>query len=325
MRAEESTIFGAIADGTQAGGQGLIVRTQIGEHWTAQPPPEIGRNELSYLAYGCADLNGALRPAIQVGATAAIELFARTAQDHIEVAIALERWLLFGNLGAKARRGWGSLSDGRWGDATAIERALHSHVKSGDPTTAPWSSLFGATSHLRVCAPGLTWSRALDELGGIFHQFRKDLGADKISSGGAFIQKPGKPCGIDHDRVANWLNGTGMMAGADRVPTLPDRIGFGLPLPMQFSRGGKPVFEPDPTSKSTGDRRASPLIFKLHRVGDRYVGVVTILGGRFLPEGVQVQGREGHKKLQLPVAARPKVLDDFASCLRIAGFTEIKA
>ncbi|TVR17251.1 MAG: hypothetical protein EA401_00585, partial [Planctomycetota bacterium] len=187
------------------------------------------------------------------------------------------------------------------------------------------SSLIGASCFITEL--DADWANSLNALGEVFHQFRKDLGAD-IKDFRASSREPDKRYrkdpGPDHNRVANWINDDSMCDNkrGETGNHLPDRAGFGLPYPMQFG-GRKPTFIPD---MDKTDRRASPVIFKLHRLPNaQHVGLITILGGRFLPQGVQVKAEEGRRSLSLPIPARPKVLADFAAELRSKGYTEVRA
>lgn len=327
LRRREAELFGHVS-GSDAmpEGQGAMVRTLVLEGWQGYVPQEI-KGELAYLAYGCADLKGPLRPAIKPGATARIILMPRQ-QEHVEeIRAAVDRWLLFGNLGSKARRGYGAFSVKAWDSLEQLKEAVrrHVHPASAYIGACSWSTLWGATVLIKEL-PGNAWHQALNALGAIVHQFRKNLGADIVD----FHAPPGdprryrQPPGVDHDRVANWLHGRGLRAAQDLADTLPERCGLGLPLPMQFKSGGKPVLEPvKDERRHIGDRRASPMILRLHRVGPRWYGVVTMLGGRFLPEGAHIQIREGGNKLALPAPTRPKVLDDVAQYLIQQGFVRV--
>lgn len=324
MLRDEAELFGAIAGGQDRHqGQGLVVRTRVLNGWTAEPPKEIGGpcRELSYLAYGCADLNGPLRPAIVAGAQAEIALLARKAVHRSAAEQALERWMLFGNLGAKSRRGWGSVTDGRWSDGAALAAAIGKHLQTGGSTAPLWSSLHGAEVLLKDLGNG-PWSSALNELGRLFHQFRKDLGADIIRfNPKEYTRPPGK----DHNRVHSWLKGGGMRDGkaGDTSDTLPDRAGFGLPYPLQFSSLDNAKVSMEPAFDKEGGRRASPVVFKVHCCNGRWWGMATILAGQFLPDRVEVRVATRGKKTSLPIAKRPPVLAVFSTYLQSNGFTRI--
>ncbi|MCX8004963.1 MAG: hypothetical protein N2688_08405 [Burkholderiaceae bacterium] len=333
LRAKEAELFGWVSgDSRGHQGQGLIVRTEVLSSWNAEWPKAMREIELAYLAYGCADSRGPLRPAISPGARARITLNPHSPRHETEIRQALERWLLFGGLGAKARRGFGSfmsLTDGMcsWKSETDLRAAIENHrhqVQSGSAQDCLWSTLWDATVLLKQLE-GASWDAALHALGQYYHQFRKDLGADLVQ--GQWQQRPDKPYGPDHNRVWNWLQGRGLRDQAvDTADTLPDRAGFGLPLPMQFrNRPYKPVLEPvKDERKYIGDRRASPVILRLHKVGNQFYGLVLVLGGRFLPEGAQVQIREHSAgKLALPAPAPPPVLAKFINYLLKQGFVRV--
>ena len=320
----EAVIFGSIAGGDEQEGQGLIVRTRTLAGWDAEPPKDIGSHkfrELSYLAYGCADLHGPLRPAVKSGARAVVDLLPRQLEHAADVQAALERWLLFGNLGAKSRRGWGALSDGRWDNYEKLAAAIKKHLKPPTSAIPEWSSLHGSTVMIKDVGED-SWAHALNELGRVFHQFRKDLGSDII---GFSPKKLAKEPGKDHDRIFNWLNGKGMRdpRSVDKVDTLPDRAGFGLPYPLQFSSMGNAKVSMEPAFEKKGGRRASPVLFRVHRCNDRWYGVVTILAGRFLPKNTQVRVTTRGRDASLPMAEIPPVLNDFTAYLTANAFARI--
>jgi CRISPR-associated protein Cmr1 len=322
----EAALFGSIAGSdNDIDGQGLTVRTQTLPGWDAEPPGDIGSQnfrELSYLAYGCADLNKALRPAIKSGSKAIIDLLPRQAVHQTDIQSALERWLLFGNMGAKSRRGWGALSDGRWNTYSALESAIKKYLLPATSILPDWSSMHGASVMIKDIGPG-SWAFALNELGRTFHQFRKDLGSDIIGfSPKKLAQDPGK----DHDRIYNWLNDNGMKDPrvGDKTDTLPDRAGFGLPYPLQFSSMGNAKVSLEPAFEKKGGRRASPVIFRVHRCNDRWYGLVTILAGRFLPENTKVRvTTRARPDAILTIPAKPQVLADFAAYLTAHEFARI--
>lgn len=210
-------------------------------------------------------------------------------------------WLHFGGLGARTRRGWGSLG---------LNEDEH-HLLSGMPALRADS--------IRSLVDGLP--AGLDQATAIF---RDDLGRIGISrSGGGTKPHPAIRSieGIanvtvlpgEHPSPIAALDAAGrlflgfrstlarrrfgfaplsdyhtvkaslqMNRPADRV----ERAAFGLPLPFYFRSlgGAKTRFVPD---EKDADRLASPLLFRVHRIGSdakaRYVTAIVNLADRMDP------------------------------------------
>jgi hypothetical protein len=239
-------------------------------------------------------------------------------------------WLRFGGIGARARRGWGSLGvesdrDGLLSSMPSFEtdsaKSIIGSLLAGldrateifrndlpalgadlGPTgTKPHPAIRSIEGVETVTVlPGEHASplEALDAAGRLFQGYRSSLERRR------FRMAP-LP---DYFSVKTSLrDGT----SARRV----DRAAFGLPLPFYFrSLGGqKTQFVPD---EEGADRLASPLLFRVHRVGGarqvRYVTSIVNLADRMDPmcgTGLRQTDPEG------TVATRPDqgILKDFVA------------
>jgi CRISPR-associated protein Cmr1 len=197
---------------------------------------------------------------------------------------AIWAWLHLGGLGARSRRGFGSLavtgSTGGNGFQPATTREeLLSGVRSllelgkGSTGLAEWSHL---SSRTRVCvAKGSfkKWDEAMVDAGGWMMAFRRRYGISEEKN---------------EQRDYHWAK----EAKYNKDPKgVPDRAGFGLPLP--FGKLDKEIVGWGP--QGSDHRRASPLLLHIAKIeeGDdaavRFLPVFTHLPARLVPAGEKVR------------------------------------
>jgi CRISPR-associated protein Cmr1 len=174
---------------------------------------------------------------------------------------------MVGGMGARSRRGFGSLTlttlqlagEDRPVPATPEDLdAMVGGLYSGAPMHLPGYTAFsGQSRHLVLQCDKADATEVLNQLGMEYAGYRRrerggwrseKLGDDYT------IAVRGQPPGVH-----------------------PKRIAFGLPL--NVSRKKKPV---EPVEHT---RRASPLMFHIHQFDSRAVAVVSFLPARFLPKG----------------------------------------
>lgn len=194
---------------------------------------------------------------------------ARGLFDH-----ALWAWLHLGGLGARSRRGFGSLAvqEESGANLEKLVTRLRSLLELGKGSTADaeWSHLSSAS---RICLspePFPSWENAMVHAGAWMMAFRRRYGqADQVSE----------------QRDYHWAK----EAKHDREPRgVPDRAGFGLPLPF-----GKPAKEIVGWGPQDSDhRRASPLLLHIAKVEEGFLPIFTHLPARLAPkdEVVRFQG-----------------------------------
>jgi CRISPR-associated protein Cmr1 len=187
----------------------------------------------------------------------------------------LSLWDLFGGIGARSRRGFGSIGlcspDHRLFD---LHELLGSMKVGGDSFTwgnplpinpgadLPMWSRFSKYSRI------FEWRKGFDDCEKALH----DVGKSLIE-----FRRRYNHCVEDYEWAYNPHNEKG----------LPSRIGFGLPLPF-----GKVVLE-----GTVHDRRASPLLIKIFKTDkDKFVPRLLYLPSIFLDQNEQVQysGKAGH-------------------------------
>jgi CRISPR type III-B/RAMP module RAMP protein Cmr1 len=274
---------------------------------------EISTNTVAYLAYGCMDHQGTLdRSCLAPGSRVMMIIQwhpkAWSALDSPLQQLAgrsLKAWLLLGGIGSKCRKGFGSLRlagevedelPTGFGAFSALSspgdlKAAHAELLSGEAIDDPkWTQL---STSSRIC-PGPTvgsWEEALDRAGGWLIAFRRRYGIRTDERTGL------------QDRDYEWHKGRWIGLG------IPDRAGFGLPLP--FKKHGPEVTAASGTSAL---RRASPLLIHVQQLGPSdYIPVFARPGGAFLPDGAEVHfsGRPVTQTSKPPTPQQLDIVDRF--------------
>ncbi|MEZ4363812.1 MAG: type III-B CRISPR module RAMP protein Cmr1 [Kofleriaceae bacterium] len=210
-------------------------------------------------------------------------------------------WTALGGIGARSRRGYGSLRLVKADDAMRIKGHLidqpstHTDLVKQLHDGIAWATnvfleyLPKFTTHPLQRAPGGPHpelrtlygidgddsivalagmfgaaSEAMERMGRLFQSFRSTLERHRL----------GMPPLADYFAVKNSIT-------SRRPPSSLDRAAFGLPLPFYFRslQGAKATFLPQ-----HADRLASPLLLRIHALkistGQRYVGTLINLVGR---------------------------------------------
>ena len=252
-------------------------------------------NALGYLAFGAMKKGQLERPYLKPQTTAFLDfIWVRTPSAELRRLFdqALWAWLHLGGIGSKSRKGYGSLQP--------------VSMRPGSALPQPAQSRDDFISQLRTVlpqkertAPGPEWTRFstgsrifLGEGHGTWQEVLSILGAWLI----AFRRRYGFP-GETRTGLANrdyaWLD----PANPRKLSDIPDRAGFGLPLPFRRRIPGteKGVEEHKVIwDAEHGDaRRASPLLLHVAHLGREFVPVITHLPARFLPvdKKLQFKGR----------------------------------
>lgn len=238
-------------------------------------------NPLHYLAYGPVAKGRLERPLLPSRTKVRFELhwIRMPSPPAMEMfSLALQGWLCLGGIGARSRKGFGSLHlDGC--DRKAFEEVVRRLLELGRGfTTQPEWTFFSSRSRVLVGSQGFEQGEeALSLLGSWMIAFRRRYGKatdDRILGGLAVANR-------DYEWAAP--------RGSRPRQGIPDRIEFGLPLP--FSRRVDGQFLGESVIWGPGEkdpRRASPLLLHVARFGKRYFPVLTWLPARFLPPGAQL-------------------------------------
>lgn len=244
---------------------------------------------------------------------------------------ALWAWLNLGGLGAKNRKGFGSLWCGKNSFYTppADLEEFKGQAKvllatgcsfTGDPA---WTH-FSSRSRIFVGDGCKDWESAMERLGAWMIGFRRRYGS-----------KSRDPRVIDGVKLAGRDYEWAAPKGSDLRKEIPDRAGFGLPLP--FTRKemdpvtgrripkGESVFWASPGPRREGQereqdsRRASPLLLHVSKLGDSYVPVLTYLPSVFLPPGGQLRFKGPPRVFFRMGRGQLRIIDHFLAALETNG------
>lgn len=229
----------------------------------------LGSDGVRYLGFGLNPFDGSTRECLAEPFDLTVTLRCRgvAPADTELLGRAVTALGTVGGMGARSRRGFGSLSltrlhvageDQPVPTSPADLDAVISGFHGGDPTRLPeYTAFSGQSRHLVLQCDTAHAREVLDQLGMEFADYRRR------KRGGWRSQK----LAGDHTIATR-----GTSSGVH-----PKRIAFGLPLNVFGEK--KPV---EPVEHT---RRASPLLFHIHQFGGKAVAVVSFLPAQFLPKG----------------------------------------
>ncbi len=215
-----------------------------------------------------------------------------TKGEHVrQVAEALTVLGCLGGLGARSRRGWGSLAlhelqaEGGLSCEYTVPKnceeftsLIRKIVEDPAKDTSPFSAFSRETRIDLLNAKRKTPWEALGRVGKELHDYRnfqlfKESGAP---SGHRFFPH-------DRDKMFHAVKGT-------RPSAHPKRVIFGLPHNYFFKPGNEEAKVSTNAEKWKCTRRASPLLIHIHQFPDGTTAVVqTLLQSSFLPQGVGLE------------------------------------
>ena len=216
---------------------------------------------------------------------------------------------LFGGMGAKSRKGYGSLivrslrvaGEEAWRAPRSIdELSERIGALACERSTNGWANftaLSGKTRHLLVTGEARTPLMLLDLIGRELVRYRS-WGHRGIVLG----QRSERNFEDDHDL---------MKLNRMQRTKHPRRIAFGLP----HNYGRNPIDQVGPFDRGL-DRRASPLFIHLHECAGNPVAVLSFLPARFLPRGRSDISVGGSRIRQQPEEALYRPVHDFLERLK---------
>jgi len=320
LHREEARLFGLAAKddaaGHPAGGQGLFMM-HVRDHTLRASDEPFGKafdNGILYLlGQGLGSFqsgNHCTRKAIPAhqgnnASTFEVKLMFKpqtAAADQQAIVSALKLFGLLGALGSRARHGLGSVG--------------LSHLSSEEqaPWQAPKTSEEYTNQLLDLLPAGLT--DHLPPLSALSRKTRIDLSVDSDTAV-RLLAKIGREQQAYRSYGSNGLvNGTKAernfsddhdllfkASQGEAVNRVPERIVFGLPHNYFFS-STKAKADVNYRPEQGEGRRASPLLLHIHRLGERYVAVHTLLQAQFLPAspaGVATVEIKSRRSNRIPV------------------------
>lgn len=335
MHAAEQLLFGAAAAPKTTAGQSLVflrICKNIQESDVIKKEADQAKNTNGnkvgafagcryFLGMGLYSLKNKeiTRSYIKAGASFEIQLGFKpmASQEQIQqVKQALLAFGLLGNLGARARKGFGSISikqlteNGQQltlpGNKEEYINVLKSFFSSVEHLTAlPPFTAFSAFSHSDISVVGSDPVKVLNEVGEKQQRYRgygeNSSGEHKVNSQPAL-----QIFSDDHDELYRFVRD-------HQTPKQPRRLVFGIPHNVRFSSAGSVSIEI--AEKSTA-RRASPLLIHIHRIGNEYLAVQSLLAAQFFPEHAKVKYS---KKILEQKPVQWQVITDYLTLPRYEG------
>lgn len=284
---------------------------------------------VGYLGYGLINRERkTTRPYLEPGFTFVLRLVINKKADNTSLALlqkALKAMGLFGGIGSRSRKGFGSLTirrlrtgDGEWtapgniDEYSLVVQRLLTESFEGSEGLPPYTA-FSTLSRVCVVHSGDSAEAVLDHIGKEFLRYRSY--GHKPKSGGPhqlpWRERAEQLFKSDHDLVADFLRG-------QRPDRHPQRVVFGLPHNYFFLRSKADI------NAKNHKRRASPLFIHIHSFNDRsHAAVLTLLPARFLPEGDSIELSAGGTKASVPVNVDYKVIHDFMARFPQSGRVEV--
>jgi len=305
--------------------EGNIVECEVGKRWNGKGS--------AYLGYGVIGKDKNTRSYIKENCRFKVTLILKKGIEKKEfkyLKLALIAVGLFGGLGSRSRKGFGSVcleqlqhnEEIVWDaphNAIGLKEKINNLFRETGKLfgSLPEYSAFSKESTISIYQPSGDCSDALallDQVGKEMLRYRsygrrkrgKDIHELPWGEEAEQIFKD------DHDLIL------GVSKGIE--PQIhPRRVVFGLPHNYFYSGNTK-----IDVNSSLYERRASPLFIHIHELGDKYVAVFTILPAVFLPEGdgIKIGGKSrNERKYNTKVQVDYTVLTDFVK--RFPGIMEV--
>lgn len=281
-----------------------LTMVEAGRKWGRQ-------DGLSYLGYGLLDNEWrTVRAYLEEGGRFALRLIFRhpVSPEQVEVVIQAVRALgLFGGAGARARKGFGSLTleslyrDGeeQWQTPRSVAE-LRSQIQTllrelglRRPGDLPPYTAFGPQT--RVWIPGTDRDprELLNRLGMELLRYRSYGHARRGQAQHVLPwgERAEQNFADDHDLMQDFLAGR-------RVGRHPRRVVFGLPHNYYFlSTRQKVTVEPENPNLN---RRSSPLFIHIHALASgEYAAVMSLIPAVFLPDGERIRLASGRRSASM--------------------------
>jgi len=238
-----------------------------------------------------------LRPAVNPGSCFSASLSNRLQSSELDRA--WRAMSLLGGMGARSRRGFGSLApaESPWTQPSDLHRDIQSFLASLPSASKTWSHLTPDSRFVVLPTAFDSWQSALTTLGDALLRFRQSLGGVTA------------PYGPDHDLVSDYLH------KGRALPKAPLRAAFGIPHNYYFKSSKKQV----QFLWEANDRRASPLHLHISKLNTgSYVAVAILFDGPFLPDGKQLKTKTRHaRECRVPIPdyrAIHQFLDTLPAC-----------
>ncbi len=265
------------------------------------------KDEYAYLGYGLFQKSrNFYRPYLIPGGTFSLELlfnprYSKNVLCYENVFKSIEALGLFGGLGSRSRRGFGSITlisisvDGRqeWNapksreELKSIIEDFYSGLELG--SNMPEHTAFSDKTKTVILSEYDSYKEALANVGKAMMNFRQN-------------------CNNDTDIVKNYLRGI-------TINEHPERVVFGLPHNYFFRKQG--AIDINAFMDKEIIRRASPLFIKIISIKEnddiKYIPVMTVFPSDFLPENSKIlfKNRNNGRETEVEPKVSFKLIKDF--------------
>lgn len=334
LREAEAKLFGSSNTGQAA----FLARADNSGLLFADTSTQIKKTQhgITYLGYGPVSFKkeNQKQKNIQAGSSIKIKFFIRpidkksqTQPDIAGLIKAVKALSLFGGLGARSRRGFGSvtlltLKDGNGNDLWRAPRnreELRTEISCfmdaltlRDKTEMPSYTAFSSMSRIIISQTNTDPFNLLDEIGQSMIRYRS-YGSSR--NGGPhnlpWHEEAEQNFAPDHDLLLSLRNDVDSVAH-------PRRVAFGLPHNYYF---GSMRLRFD-IAGDKSDRRASPLFIHIHELQEGYAAVLSYLPATFLPDNDLIKMEGNGVAASVPCAFDGTVITDFMD--RIPAAMEVE-
>lgn len=281
VREKEAKLFGS----TKSGQSLFLARVEDANLKTVKKGESL-RDGVVYLGYGITDrARKTTRPYIEPDSSIKLRLLFRPQkkidQYYItDLKLAIIALGLFGGLGARSRRGFGSVGlmslteNGRavWSAPRTIEELrlkyeeFFQELNLSDNTELPEYTAFSRYSRVAIAAADRNAVRLLNTVGHSMNRYRSYRGDRNYPR--------------DHDIARE-------VADRNQPREHPSRLAFGLPHNYFFS-SDKSIVNVSGRKGKEEYRRASSLFIHIYPVERKFVAVLIFMPAKFLPDGVEI-------------------------------------
>ncbi|WP_349618208.1 type III-B CRISPR module RAMP protein Cmr1 [Azotobacter salinestris] len=309
LHAREGELFGKASDGKDSVQSRVQLRSELrGSSQVGRGQTLHGLNYLlgmglfSHKAKEPLFIKGTLRPYLSGGTlTLKARLKPQTSQEDIDsIKETLITTGLFGAVGSRARKGFGSLAI-QWIEQSGQRRTFNDlqsilnciSMEFSASADAPLSA-FTRASRIDVSASGTSALHLLIQVGQEMQAYRDGT-----------VPNRDKENNFPEDRVR-----AKTAAEGKKISSLPQRAAFGLPHNYHWI--GSPLELELSPKESSRNRRASPLLIHIHEFPNgQCIAIQTLLPGRFLPQGTEVELKGRHSNVLIDPAIEYQVIHTY--------------
>jgi len=299
-------------------GQALKVGKKEGQNWRTRPG-------LGYLGYGIVNHRGEIqRSYIEPGGKFKLRLLFRkdVPVDYMDLLpVALKALGLFGAAGARARKGFGSLSleslrhngEEKWVVPGNIEELCagirkifgEMGINRQKEGSLPDYTAFSFSAGVKIVKTARDPLQLLDEVGKELLRYRSYGRARRSVHVLPWGEEAERNFADDHDLVLSLINGR-----TSEIRQHPRRVVFGLPHNYFFLSSGQKAS----VDAANYKRRGSPLFIHIHSLATgEYTAVLSLLPAVFLPEGELIKLSGGGHSVRVVCHVNYQEVENFLS------------